>query len=100
MRVFSEPHLFEGPPRHAGTSVPQSRSTLDADPVADAVVKALGETSEPPRRRGSFVEVASLVVSDVVGLAISAAAGVGLAVAADTLPADRASGVAYGLMAA
>ncbi len=100
MRVFSEPHLFEGPQRHSPTSVPPTRTSIDADPVADAVVKALGESSEPRPRRGSLVEVAALVVSDVIGLAISATLGVALADAAGTLPAHRAAGVVFGLIAA
>jgi len=80
MTAFSEPHLFEGMSRRsADSSVPSSRVTVQSDPVADAVVKALGETPQPARRRGSLVETASLVVSDVVALSVSAAAGTALA---------------------
>ncbi len=101
MRVFSEPNLFEGALRGSGRpDVPASRA--ETDPVADAVVNALGEIPEPARRRGSLVEAASLVVSDVVALTVSAALGVMLARAAGTItPAQTMSGsVMRGLLAA
>jgi exopolysaccharide biosynthesis polyprenyl glycosylphosphotransferase len=93
MRVFSEPHLFEGTLRGSGGDVSPSRGNVEADPVADAVVNALGELPQPARRRGSFVESVSLVVSDTVALAISAALGTMLARAAGSLsPAQSVSG--------
>ncbi len=82
MRVFSEPHLFEGGSRRSEQlNVPSSRVAIESDPVADAVVKALGETPQAARRPGAMVETASLVVSDMVALGISAVAGIGLALA-------------------
>jgi exopolysaccharide biosynthesis polyprenyl glycosylphosphotransferase len=85
MRVFSEPHLFEGTLRGSGANVPPTRVNVESDPVADAVVNALGELPQPARRRGSLVEAASLVVSDLVALAISATLGIVIARAAGAL---------------
>lgn len=102
MRVYSEPHLFEGAPgRSGGATVPTTRINVESDPVADAVVRALGESSEPVRRRGSLVEAASLVVSDLVALSVSAVAGIALARSARVLT-DRGaeSSVAWGALTA
>src|SRR5689334_17131585 len=79
MKVFSEPRLFEGAPRqHVPNGLASSRPASESDPVADAVVKALGETPEPARRRGALVERGALVVSDVIAAAVVAVAGIAL----------------------
>jgi exopolysaccharide biosynthesis polyprenyl glycosylphosphotransferase len=86
MRVFSEPHLFEGAPRRSGQpNLPSSRAAVDSDPVADAIVKALGESPQPTRRRGALVENVSLIVSDVLAVVLSAVAGIAIARAAGAL---------------
>jgi exopolysaccharide biosynthesis polyprenyl glycosylphosphotransferase len=102
MRVFSEPHLFEGTLRGSGANVPSSRVNVESDPVADAVVNALGELPQPARRRGSLVESAALVVSDVVALGISATLGIVIARAAGPLSSGQStsSNVTHGVLTA
>jgi exopolysaccharide biosynthesis polyprenyl glycosylphosphotransferase len=103
MRVFSEPYLFEevvGGPEYV--SVPRSRVSPDTDPVAEAVVSALGEGPQPVRRPGSLVEAASLVVADVAGLAISAVLGIAIARSAGLIGPEvsSAGGAVSGILAA
>jgi exopolysaccharide biosynthesis polyprenyl glycosylphosphotransferase len=102
MRVFSDTHLFEGGSRGTlQTPLPGGRPVADSDPVADAVVKALGETPEPTRRRGAIMERAALVVSDLVGAALSALVGVVLASGVGALDGRTASAEAgIGVLAA
>jgi exopolysaccharide biosynthesis polyprenyl glycosylphosphotransferase len=97
MTVFSEPHLFEGGARRsAGRDLPTTRVSVESDPVAVAVVKALGEVQQPVRRPGSVAETASLLVSDVVALGVSAAAGTALARVAGTLTTHTQSAAIAG----
>ncbi len=102
MKVFTEPRLFEGAPRDSlPPALPNSRAAADSDPVADAVVKALGETHEPARRRGAIVERAALVVSDLIAASLSALAGIALARSFGTLNARATDAqMAVGTLAA